>query len=282
MCRDHIPAYRGGKIMILEEETYEKFGYHSFDLGPQSHKKILVACDECGKIREVERGAYRVLCKSCGNREPKIAEKNPNWKGGKIERICQICDTTFKVDPNIVKKGQGLYCSKSCAAKSRKGKNSPLTKPKIKCVCETCGKVFEQHLSRIKRGWGKYCSQSCKRKNQKFPQNRTKPELIFEEICNKYNLPFKYTGDGSFWIGKNPAINPDFVECNGKKIAIEIFSYWHNPLLRRNIRYGQTYRGRKEILKRYKWVLVVFWQEDLERKDAEQFVLNKLKKQGIM
>ena len=264
--------------MILEKETFEKFGYYPKDLLANSHKRIIVKCDNCNKIREITKGAYRALCKPCASHYAKLGAKNPNWKGGKVECVCHICGKLFKSDIGKIKKGRGLYCSKSCAAKSRKGKNSPLTKPKIKCVCETCGKEFEQHLSRIKKGWGKYCSQSCKRKNQKFPQNRTKPELIFEQICKKYNLPFKYTGDGSFWIGKKPAINPDFIESNGKKIAVEIFSYWHNPLLRRNIRYGQTYRGRKRILKKYTWELIVFWQEDLERKDAEQFVLLTLKK----
>jgi len=107
--------------------------------------------------------------------------------------------------------------------------------------------------------------------------------MIFEEICKKYNLPYKYTGDGAFWIGKKPTLNPDFVECNGKKIAVEIFSYWHDPLRRNGkVRYSHTYGGRKAILKQYGWKLVVFWQEDLEREDAEAFVLSTLKREGGM
>lgn len=117
------------------------------------------------------------------------------------------------------------------------------------------------------------------RKHVNIPTHHTKPELIFAAICNKYNLPFKYTGDGTFWIHN---INPDFVEVNGKKIAVEIFGdYWHSPLLKRNMRYNQTYEGRKKILKRYGWKLIVLWESDLLRKDAEAFVLLELENYGI-
>ena len=51
--------------MILEEETFEEFGYHPQDLKSQSHKKILAACDNCGKIREIIKYNYRDLCHMC-------------------------------------------------------------------------------------------------------------------------------------------------------------------------------------------------------------------------
>jgi hypothetical protein len=34
--------------MILEEETYKKFGYYPRDLSRRSGKRILAACDKCG------------------------------------------------------------------------------------------------------------------------------------------------------------------------------------------------------------------------------------------
>lgn len=118
------------------------------------------------------------------------------------------------------------------------------------------------------------------RKHQKFPTHHTKPELIFEKICKKDNLPFKYTGDGSFWIEN---MNPDFVECNGKKIVVEIFGdYWHSPLLNRNLKEHGTLNYRKKILKKYGWKLIVFWETDLKREDAEAFVLTTLKKAGVI
>lgn len=117
------------------------------------------------------------------------------------------------------------------------------------------------------------------RKHQKIPTHHTKPELIYEEICKKDHLPFRYTGDGSFWIGN---INPDFVETNGKKIVVEIFGdYWHSPLLNWKLKEKGTLAYRKRILKEYGWKLIVFWETDLKREDAELFVLRELKKHKI-
>jgi hypothetical protein len=112
----------------------------------------------------------------------------------------------------------------------------------------------------------------------KFPQKNTNPELIFLRICKKYNLPFKYVGDGSFWLGN---LNPDFIEANGKKIAVEIFGdYWHSPLLNKNVNYNRTYEGRKRIFKKHGWELIVFWESDLERDTPEKYILYILRKKG--
>ena len=227
--------------MIMEEETFEKFGYYPSELTSKSSKPIFASCDDCGKIRVTTKHDYRAFCKSCavkGERGPmygtsRKGEDNPNWKGGKVRRICEYCGTEFPAKP-----------------------------------------------SDIKKGWGRFCSKSCAHKHYKPPKHHTKPERIFESICEKYNLPFKYTGDGSFWIHN---INPDFVECNGKKVAVEIFGdYWHSPLLRYNIPYQRTYEGRKKILKKYGWALIVLWESDLKRKDTEAFVLTALKREGAV
>jgi len=53
----------------------------------------------------------------------------------------------------------------------------------------------------------------------------TSYEERFIELCKKHNLSFKYVGDGSFLIAGR---NPDFMECNGKKILVETYdSFWH-------------------------------------------------------
>jgi hypothetical protein len=51
--------------MILEEETFEAFGYYPSKLTYGSNKRMLVACDDCGEIRETSKHAYHALCKSC-------------------------------------------------------------------------------------------------------------------------------------------------------------------------------------------------------------------------
>jgi len=47
----------------------------------------------------------------------------------------------------------------------------------------------------------------------------TNLERQFIKICQKNNLPFKYVGDGGYFIGTR---NPDFIHNNGKKLCIEV------------------------------------------------------------
>ena len=212
--------------MIDEEATYKRFGYYPSELKPQSHKKILAACDRCGKVRITSKHGYRALCHPCS-----------------IRGRQHTAETKRKMSEALM--GNKRHLDRQHTAESK------------------------QKMSEA-------------RKHRKFPQHHTKPELIFEAICKKHNLPFKYTGDNSFWIGKNPAINPDFIHLT-KKIVVEIFSYHHNELQRHcKVRYSQTYEGRKKILRKYGYKMIVFWQDDLERKDAEKFVLHTLREEGII
>ena len=151
-------------------------------------------------------------------------------------------------------------------------------------------KISESHRGLIPWNKGKkgiYSEETLEklreaRKHQKFPKHHTKPERIFEDFCKKGTLPFRYTGDSRFWIGEKPSLNPDFVHLT-KKIVVEIFSWHHNELQRiGKVRYSHTYEGRKKLYKKYGYKMIVFWQEDLEREDAESFVLSILKKEGVI
>jgi hypothetical protein len=51
--------------MILEDATFEAFGYYARNLKPKSGKLVIAACDECGKVRETSKNAYLRLCGSC-------------------------------------------------------------------------------------------------------------------------------------------------------------------------------------------------------------------------
>lgn len=294
------------KMVILEEETHEKFGYYPSDLSRGSHKRILAKCDDCGKIREMNKGDYSALCRSCGRK----SEKNPMYgkshseesrlkisqnriyqKGEnhpsytlKIKCICLECGKEFLLKPSKVKNGGGKYCSNKCVgnaiSKNNRCENNPAWKGgPIRCKCKECRKIFYTPLNQIKKGWGKYCSRPCQTRGiQRNKTKPTKPEQIFEEICNRNGLPFKYTGDRSFWLGN---ANPDFIH-NTRKLVCEVFGdFWHSPLLRRNMRYNETLEGRRAQLKAEGYKLIMFWETDLLRKDAEAYVLNILQKLKI-
>lgn len=98
---------------MLEVESYNKFGYYPSDLKYKSFKRILVKCEKCGKVREINKLNYRNQCKSCIRIGIKFTEEhkqkmkenhynqngkdNPNWQGGKsFEPYCEKFDDKIK------------------------------------------------------------------------------------------------------------------------------------------------------------------------------------------
>jgi len=107
------------------------------------------------------------------------------------------------------------------------------------------------------------------RKRQVLPKSRTKPELKLLDIIERHGFPFKYTGDGSFWIGN---YNPDFVNCDGKKKIIEVFGdYWHNPS-RRGIKLDCTEAGRGQAFAEFGFGMLVIWEHELKTLPEEVIV----------
>lgn len=116
---------------------------------------------------------------------------------------------------------------------------------------ETRRKISEAHIRALEEG--------C------YNMKPTTPEAKFTKICEKYNLSFNYTGDGKFWIEN---VNPDFVESNGRKIAVEIYGdYWHN---RPEIKLRD--KRREETLRKYGWRLIVIWEHELKELPEEEIV----------
>jgi len=95
------------------------------------------------------------------------------------------------------------------------------------------------------------------------------------EIINSNNLPFKYTGNLSTWVGSAIGVkNPDFTSSVGKKQVIELLGeYWHQK--RPNIRFHQTAEGTKEHYKKAGFDCLIIWDYEIN-KDPQQ-VLQKIK-----
>lgn len=91
-----------------------------------------------------------------------------NWQGGQIKRNCLICSKEFYVDKHVVKKGNGKYCSISCASKDPKRHRKLVERlPKF---CVICGKTTLYRLTDVLResNRGRTCSIKCRIKyNQK-------------------------------------------------------------------------------------------------------------------
>lgn len=149
-----------------------------------------------------------------------------------------------------------------------------------------CGDKNPSKRSKVKRKIREYWQNPIHRNNQRVkqlehwgnPENRenrlraifagcklrpTSVERRFMEICEKYNLPFRYCGDGSLLIGFK---NPDFVESNGRKICLEVFGkYWHEP---------EDEGKRIKHFGKHGWKCLVIWEDELKDKDC---VANRVK-----
>lgn len=92
-------------------------------------------------------------------------------------------------------------------------------------------------------------------------------EIKFNNIIKKNHLPYKFVGNGKFFIERK---NPDFINCNGEKIAIEVFGSHFKEM-----NYGSTenyIKERRKIFKKYGWDVLFFDETQIN----EQNILSKI------
>lgn len=284
-----------GVIRVIPKRDYRELCHRCVKKGKylsvETHSKL----SEAHKgIRHTKETKHKMSKSRKGDKNPNFGKRGPevhNWKGGKVKRTCQECGAIFSAPPAWIKDGGGKFCSTTCSGKAHSGDGNINWKGgEVKSKCQECGKGFDVKPSAIKNGRGKYCSRSCCSKaairiqRHSPKRKKTKPEVIFEDICKWNNLPFHYVGDGQLWIGKKgqKQLNPDFIEATGKKVCVEVMGdYWHSPLLNKNMKESGTLVFRKKHYKHFKWHPIFIWESDLKRRDAEAFVLNVLKNGNV-
>jgi very-short-patch-repair endonuclease len=95
----------------------------------------------------------------------------------------------------------------------------------------------------------------------------TSLETKFQGIIDKYNLPYKYVGNGKFFIER---YNPDFINTNNEKIAIEVYARYYK---RRNHEDIEEWRNkRQEVFNKYGWKIIYFNEVEVN----EKYILNLL------
>ena len=257
--------------MILEEETFREFGYLPGELKPQSHKKILAACGECGLVRAIRKDNYHALCKSCAHK-------------------VMLCSEETRRKLREAKKGKNHPFFGKHHSEETKRKQSKAKKGKF--------------IGEKSPNWGTHPSEETRQKmSEAHKKNWQDPDYIkkvFDGLNMKPNaqekkvgailqkhLPNEYAYNGDFSCGITIGGKiPDFVNVNGEKVVIEVFGPWHDEQYMRDhfggeISWKRTEFGTKVHYSQFGYKCVVFWQEDLERKDVEAFVLSELKKYGI-
>ena len=125
---------------------------------------------------------------------------------------------------------------------------------------------------RIKRGAEKRVGRIKTKEEIKNCLRRRIPTSLeerFQKIVNKHNLPYKYVGNGSFIIGH---YNPDFINTNSEKIAVEVYARFYKQLDGRNIEDWK--KQRSKVFAKYGWSIIYFNETQVN----ESNVLEILKK----
>jgi len=99
--------------------------------------------------------------------------------------------------------------------------------------------------------------------------NAKKPtsiEIQFMNLVKKNNLPYRYVGDGKFWIGNK---NPDFIHTDrSKREVIELYGdYWHR---------GHNPQDRIDLFAKSNFKCTVIWEREFKRDDWEERVLEAI------
>lgn len=125
-----------------------------------------------------------------------------------IIKECIVCKKKFTSNPARMKKKETKYCSYKCYWGSKIGL-----------------KLSEEHKEKIaKSGRELFSNKEYREKRMKkmFIGMENRPTSLEKQMISfikKHNLPYKYVGDGDFWIGHK---NPDFININGEKKLIEV------------------------------------------------------------
>jgi very-short-patch-repair endonuclease len=92
-------------------------------------------------------------------------------------------------------------------------------------------------------------------------------EIKFEQIITKLGLPYKFVGNGEVIVARKC---PDFVDSNGKKIAIEVFYRRHKQLFRGGLEEWKAERLKVFINNGWK---IIFFDETQVNENTVQSVL---------
>lgn len=117
---------------------------------------------------KLNKGRGKYCSNDCRHKGKSLQMKGPNssfWKGGKVSRVCRVCDKDFEAPQCRT----ALHCSRACAdlgkAVTQAGPGNPQwAGGLVDCSCETCGGPFQ--INRARAEGARYCSIACKAVSQ--------------------------------------------------------------------------------------------------------------------
>lgn len=191
---------------------------------------------------------------------------NIPWNKGKNYPAPWLEEHRYKTGHTSWKKGKiGIHSEEVRKSFGNGVRGKKITKEHIEALIKgRIGKPAGMQGKKHTEEWKKQKSEFMKNQPTEFYANclRRRPmsslEVKMNDIIKKNNLPYKFVGDGKFWIERK---NPDFINTNGKKIAIEVFYPRHKEEFAGGLENWK--RERTEIFKKYGWSILFVQPSDL-------------------
>jgi len=132
--------------------------------------------------------------------------------------------------------------------------------------------LSENHKKKIRTGVKRFRKEHPYSKElvKKMLRRRTPSGLEAKmiSIIEKLQLPYKFVGDGKFFIENK---NPDFINCNGEKIAIEVFNKFQKQKFRDNGLEGWK-QERQTLFNKYGWKIIFLDETRVNEKDVSRIL----------
>jgi len=266
-----IPVLTLRALLVIIDEKVREFGGKLFESIPSLARGVETMYElTLQKVKDIVRTPMRI---------GELSRNNLILVNKMNKKICTVCNKEFSKPSRRGYKQwvKQKTCSYKCyygrtVSKETKLRMSIAHKGKPNAGYFTKERVttleWRQKLSRAGKG-----KKKTKEHIRKILQRRTfsNLELKFQSFIDKYNLPYKFVGNGNFFIEN---INPDFVNTNGQEKAIEVYYQKHKEMFR-NKSINEWRRERSNIFQRYGWdILFIEAKELSEKYILETFVKN--------
>mgnify|MGYP001605447479 CR=1 FL=1 len=180
----------------------------------------------------------------------------------KIFKECNVCKRKFGVTRCYLTR---KFCSQECYGEYRKTLTWPnsmhIEKVKKALLGLKRGPMRQETKEKLRKiNLGKKLSKETIRKSLRH-RNMSSLEIKVNDVIVKNDLPYRFVGNGKFFIERK---NPDFININGEKKAVEVYSRRHKEEFR-----GGLERWKEErlnIFKKYGWTILFIedWQTNKE------------------
>jgi very-short-patch-repair endonuclease len=163
------------------------------------------------------------------------------------------------------------FCSKSCSCRfTGRGQKKTLGKHwKMPDGFRMGWKHSFEGRKKISNASKRFWEDPAFRKKVLGRRKMSSLEIKFLDYIKKNNLPYKFVGNGKVWIEN---CNPDFVNTDGKKIAIEVYCKQHKEKFR-DMSIEKWKQTRSSKFEKHGWNIVYF---DAVQLNDEKNVIERL------